>query len=75
LSVDDAGLEAALQQRARQHGCRLVVEQLDNGLWRAALKTASGDAISPEGAIRLSAARPDRHQALLDLWDAGAPRR
>jgi hypothetical protein len=71
--VTDAELEAALSARATEHGCELVIEEIDNGLWRAALKTL-GDPITPDGAIRLSAARPDRHDALQDLYDAGEPR-
>ena len=36
--VDDAALEGALHGRAAQHGLRLVVEQIEHGQWRAALK-------------------------------------
>jgi hypothetical protein len=71
--MDDATLEAALQARATEHGYRLTLEQIDHGLWRAAHKTL-GDDFTPPGAIRLSAARPDRHAALQDLYDTGEPR-
>jgi len=71
--MSDAELEAGLELRAQDHGCVLVVEQIEHELWRAALKTL-GDVITPDGAIRLSAARPDRHDALRDLYDAGVPR-
>lgn len=57
--VDDATVEAALAERAAEHHCALMVERLEHGLVRAALKT-SGHPIDADGAIRLSAARVDR---------------
>jgi hypothetical protein len=72
-AVDHEALEITLMGRAEEHSCELVVERLDNGLWRASFKTI-GDDTTPAGAIRLSAARPDRDAALQGLYDAGAPR-
>jgi hypothetical protein len=72
-AVDHEGLEITLMGRAEEHGCELVVEQLDNGLWRAAFATI-GDDMTPAGTIRLSATSPDRDEALQGLFDAGVPR-
>jgi hypothetical protein len=66
--MDADALEAALEERARAHDLRLVIEIIGHGMWRAGLKT------TPDGSIRLSAACRDRHQAMQDLYDMGDPR-
>jgi hypothetical protein len=72
--VNTESLEAQLSERAERHGCKLVIDDIGRGLTRAALVTKECSALAPGGAIRLSAARPDRHQALVDLYVQGEPR-
>jgi hypothetical protein len=71
--VKDADLEAEMRRRAAERHCELVIEQLPHGLVRAAYKT-KGHPADPDGAIRLSAARVDRGEALQALYAAGMPR-
>jgi hypothetical protein len=49
--------------RTEEHGCELVVERIEHGLWRVAVTTTAEDAIRAAGAIRLSAANLDRVHA------------
>jgi hypothetical protein len=73
--MNDAELEAALHARAREHDLAFVVEQIEHGLWRAALKTTGSDPLTPAGDIRLSADHVDRHTALDALYLQGDPKR
>jgi hypothetical protein len=59
--VDDARYEAAINEAARPRGARLVVEQLDDGRWLAAIERHD-----PPGTpvILLAAEHEDRSEAL-----------